>query len=157
MKALRSDLPSTGVTTMSEEAMPGSSYHGGRNRAVDHEFAVRLAAAGVGLERPDLELERPALAVALDPDQVVAGTAVLAAGSCRGRGHPKHRHRPLRSGNARDLAAMVVTVQDRLAADSADHRLERGGVCQMLEARLIERSEERRVGKECRSRWSPYH
>ena len=23
--------------------------------------------------------------------------------------------------------------------------------------RLIERSEERRVGKECRSRWSPYH
>ena len=24
-------------------------------------------------------------------------------------------------------------------------------------ARLAERSEERRVGKECRSRWSPYH
>ena len=23
--------------------------------------------------------------------------------------------------------------------------------------RLINRSEERRVGKECRSRWSPYH
>ena len=22
---------------------------------------------------------------------------------------------------------------------------------------LVERSEERRVGKECRSRWSPYH
>ncbi len=27
---------------------------------------------------------------------------------------------------------------------------------QMLEY-LIDRSEERRVGKECRSRWSPYH
>ena len=25
------------------------------------------------------------------------------------------------------------------------------------ELRLLERSEERRVGKECRSRWSPYH
>ena len=24
-------------------------------------------------------------------------------------------------------------------------------------ARVVERSEERRVGKECRSRWSPYH
>ena len=24
-------------------------------------------------------------------------------------------------------------------------------------ARILERSEERRVGKECRSRWSPYH
>src|SRR2546425_4042357 len=26
-----------------------------------------------------------------------------------------------------------------------------------LNARLSDRSEERRVGKECRSRWSPYH
>ena len=26
-----------------------------------------------------------------------------------------------------------------------------------LKACLAERSEERRVGKECRSRWSPYH
>ena len=25
------------------------------------------------------------------------------------------------------------------------------------ECKTIERSEERRVGKECRSRWSPYH
>jgi len=25
------------------------------------------------------------------------------------------------------------------------------------EEQLLERSEERRVGKECRSRWSPYH
>ena len=26
-----------------------------------------------------------------------------------------------------------------------------------ISAKFIERSEERRVGKECRSRWSPYH
>ena len=26
-----------------------------------------------------------------------------------------------------------------------------------LEKQMAERSEERRVGKECRSRWSPYH
>src|SRR5258708_29985134 len=26
-----------------------------------------------------------------------------------------------------------------------------------LQAKSLERSEERRVGKECRSRWSPYH
>ena len=35
------------------------------------------------------------------------------------------------------------------------------GACQGLEALLLllglTRSEERRVGKECRSRWSPYH
>ena len=28
---------------------------------------------------------------------------------------------------------------------------------QVDEAKLTPRSEERRVGKECRSRWSPYH
>ena len=26
-----------------------------------------------------------------------------------------------------------------------------------MQAQLLTRSEERRVGKECRSRWSPYH
>ena len=26
-----------------------------------------------------------------------------------------------------------------------------------LDGKLLDRSEERRVGKECRSRWSPYH
>ena len=28
---------------------------------------------------------------------------------------------------------------------------------QVFEGTVISRSEERRVGKECRSRWSPYH
>ena len=31
------------------------------------------------------------------------------------------------------------------------------GVKDCLDARELIRSEERRVGKECRSRWSPYH
>src|SRR6266508_6535998 len=36
-------------------------------------------------------------------------------------------------------------------------RVPRGSTAQDLAARLAVRSEERRVGKECRSRWSPYH
>src|SRR5260221_14139048 len=32
-----------------------------------------------------------------------------------------------------------------------------GELTERLRARPDERSEERRVGKECRSRWSPYH
>ena len=32
-----------------------------------------------------------------------------------------------------------------------------GGFILVAEDRKAERSEERRVGKECRSRWSPYH
>src|SRR2546430_8775469 len=37
------------------------------------------------------------------------------------------------------------------------HRLERTEVDARIAARRSRRSEERRVGKECRSRWSPYH
>src|SRR2546423_14510553 len=46
------------------------------------------------------------------------------------------------------LAYLVSTGDHRLnqLQDWAAHRME-----------LLTRSEERRVGKECRSRWSPYH
>src|SRR2546422_10162957 len=37
---------------------------------------------------------------------------------------------------------------------TADQRVVSGEVCGPV---TIQRSEERRVGKECRSRWSPYH
>ena len=37
-------------------------------------------------------------------------------------------------------------------APAAERDIERG-----LDEYFVERSEERRVGKECRSRWSPYH
>src|SRR5215211_9390486 len=40
----------------------------------------------------------------------------------------------------------------RVLAAAEWHLLQRG-----LEQRVKARSEERRVGKECRSRWSPYH
>ena len=39
-------------------------------------------------------------------------------------------------------------------AEIADCRIERYGTTIYL---MPDRSEERRVGKECRSRWSPYH
>src|SRR2546422_4802704 len=44
-------------------------------------------------------------------------------------------------------------------ADPAGSVLVAGGGGRVFrgEGRLSERSEERRVGKECRSRWSPYH
>ena len=48
-----------------------------------------------------------------------------------------------------EFAAELATIRgrvDTLEADVAE-----------LEANQFSRSEERRVGKECRSRWSPYH
>ena len=48
-----------------------------------------------------------------------------------------------------DLTVMPGAYSDALAA-ARDHEARTG-------AMQIHRSEERRVGKECRSRWSPYH
>src|SRR5258707_1615005 len=72
----------------------------------------------------------------------------------------------------RDLQAMDAVMQrrdrrldvaigaDRIVGIPALHGIERqseilGRARQRPE--MVERSEERRVGKECRSRWSPYH
>ena len=35
--------------------------------------------------------------------------------------------------------------------------LQAQALCEFIRSRGFDRSEERRVGKECRSRWSPYH
>ena len=61
----------------------------------------------------------------------------------------------------RGLSVLLLDKQrfprDKLCGDAittrAQHHLERMGVL----AEVLARSEERRVGKECRSRWSPYH
>ena len=44
-----------------------------------------------------------------------------------------------------------VTEVEQLHADDPEFLLA------LADSRLVARSEERRVGKECRSRWSPYH
>src|SRR5256886_10873721 len=66
-----------------------------------------------------------------------------------GREVRRERHRE----PARELVAVALGQERR-------HRLGRRGplVVQIATAqRPLRRSEERRVGKECRSRWSPYH
>ena len=53
-----------------------------------------------------------------------------------------------------DVADSLQAVRDLSAADSLDFADQLAGTLGPVTA---ERSEERRVGKECRSRWSPYH
>src|SRR5215510_1412672 len=50
-----------------------------------------------------------------------------------------------------DLAVLERRLQKTILRAPAD------GVVSVIVAEVGERSEERRVGKECRSRWSPYH
>ena len=78
--------------------------------------------------------------------------------------HPKQHH-PSRSGKAKGGTsinfgeyaiqalepAYVTNRQIESARIAMTRHIKRGGKV------WISRSEERRVGKECRSRWSPYH
>ena len=53
----------------------------------------------------------------------------------------------------------IIKTDGDLFPDTPIHEIGGKGVfCNAIEYALAEgRSEERRVGKECRSRWSPYH
>ena len=55
------------------------------------------------------------------------------------------------------LALVLLVTVVSLATAFALRFLERAGPAGTLVVGLFLRSEERRVGKECRSRWSPYH
>ena len=68
-----------------------------------------------------------------------------------------------------NVGTTIFTVMSRLAAEHNAINLSQGFpdfecapelralVSKYFNAGLNQRSEERRVGKECRSRWSPYH
>src|SRR3989454_12444660 len=85
------------------------------------------------------------------------------------RSHPQRlgfrdpRHVPIRDlerGAVDDPVGHGTTEQAMMGIDPAEPLAEpvlnRGGL-RALRWWHLDRSEERRVGKECRSRWSPYH
>src|SRR3989449_3511937 len=58
----------------------------------------------------------------------------------------------------RTAAAVALTLKYLAPKDTPEALLVGAGALARLTARaMLARSEERRVGKECRSRWSPYH
>ena len=65
-------------------------------------------------------------------------------------------------GTASRYCTIQEGIQDYLSAAGSDVRVLASVGCDLFRDRtehlaLTQRSEERRVGKECRSRWSPYH
>ena len=74
--------------------------------------------------------------------------------------HPAHcciyystdpRHHQQKTG------AFCNFLQNQLDLNRPGIIVQQAGVGGKVESRTVYRSEERRVGKECRSRWSPYH
>ena len=55
-----------------------------------------------------------------------------------------------------DLSRYIQRMDEELKVDQQTYE-KRLGICSSCERLMSGRSEERRVGKECRSRWSPYH
>ena len=56
------------------------------------------------------------------------------------------------SGNSASVTGVWIEPIPGMEDQVQGIKLEEGGI-----ASSVNRSEERRVGKECRSRWSPYH
>ena len=123
------------VHSLGEGAQPGGRLAAGYLR-VPYALGVPLARAGVD---PDL-VTLGALWVAL----VAGWTATLGAGWAAAAGVLT-----LLAGVADSVDGAVAVMQGRTSSF--------GFVWDSTADRLAERSEERRVGKECRSRWSPYH
>src|SRR2546422_11502799 len=72
------------------------------------------------------------------------------AGEGEGTEHKDHDRGGTRDGRSRGGQSLHRGVV--VAAGLVEHLLHAG-----QQEHLVIRSEERRVGKECRSRWSPYH
>src|SRR2546423_15221376 len=113
------------------------------------------AGAGVLKEVPPVGSSRAACASSASPRSVnVARESADKSDSRREWEHRAHtgqesKNTPLSSGNARALQTRADRSPPlRVAAPSAPL---------LANGDRFPRSEERRVGKECRSRWSPYH
>src|SRR5258708_31228424 len=111
-----------------------------------------------------------ARAVAGDSNDVVIDVAAGVGGKGRGRegvginrveGVDAGDDRPIGAIDLEDRAARAWVVEEAVGEDSVVNRLPeinlRSGSDPVAIERPHLRSEERRVGKECRSRWSPYH
>src|SRR3712207_9127032 len=68
---------------------------------------------------------------------------------------------PASTGAAKAIGLVVPELQGKLHGFAVRAPVPTGSVVdltvQAARQTSVERSEERRVGKECRSRWSPYH
>src|SRR3989449_11728414 len=110
---------------------------------------LRLLPAAVACAPPARAPAQP-LHLVLTPSQ--KPTALLAAGEEFGQALGRLYGAPVRVTVASDYAAVIEALRNRTADLAFVHP-----VGYVLASREAKRSEERRVGKECRSRWSPYH
>ena len=89
--------------------------------------------------------KEPVVLPARFPNLLVNGTSGIAVGMATNI--PPH--------NLREVIGAVVKIIDNHVEENRETEMEE--VLEIIKGPDFPRSEERRVGKECRSRWSPYH
>src|SRR3989441_742915 len=110
------------------------------------------------VSNPEFLKEGAAIEDFMKPDRVVIG-----ATSQRAVDIMRELYEPfVRTGNpilVMDNASAEMTkyAANALLATRISFMNEIANLCERVGADVDQRSEERRVGKECRSRWSPYH
>src|SRR2546430_15022589 len=120
--------------------------------AQDYHFAVGEAAP-TPLLPPDMELQPRLDAGKYSDARLQKPNWILVVPVKKIVDAPEHGPLPAEIETRRDIHRDIpgrIQARDRkiaVAVHPATHRQNAG----------VERSEERRVGKECRSRWSPYH
>src|SRR2546422_8406282 len=94
-----------------------------------------------------------------DPNGHIQATARDARGRKQYRYHPSYRETRDRSKFRRmlEFSEVLPILRERVERDLRAGDLTRRQILATVVRLLDKRSEERRVGKECRSRWSPYH
>ena len=125
-----------------------------------------IAAMRVAAERLGLSFEQFCREIAVLTHGTTVGTNALIqrkgarVGLITTRGHEDAIHimRGSRGVSSRDIAKVVHFPSSQKPVPIVPKRLIEG-VSERVDCfgEVVVRSEERRVGKECRSRWSPYH
>src|SRR2546422_9239022 len=93
---------------------------------------------------------REKLTAELDRDEVARGRMIIPANI----NHPELE--PMCIGVA-SLCKINANIGNSAVTSNIDEELKKLHTAVHFGADTVMRSEERRVGKECRSRWSPYH
>ena len=138
------------LTNKYAEGYPGRRYYGGCEYVdVAEQLAIDRAKALFGADHVNVQPHSGAQAnSAVYMALLDAGDRILGMKLDHG-GHLSHGMKINFSGLYFDIVAYGVREEDS--------RLDMDELAQIAEDSKPKRSEERRVGKECRSRWSPYH
>ena len=112
----------------------------GAARGIGKAIALKFAAEGANIAFTDLVIDENGQ----NTEKEIAALGVKVKGYASN------------AANFEDTEKVVNQIKDDFG--SVDILVNNAGITKDgLMMRMSERSEERRVGKECRSRWSPYH